>query len=136
MNSLICQYCGETDPLSWTTEVRDRLIANQRCHTCDYWITLSDKDLRELADKYVVTPQWTHYVVEPDKGTGGFRGFGGAPFVINWFNEARDPTRTRNLWHQGEIPELHRHRFTRNAGVLPVKFRLDGNGDMQKERTK
>ncbi|MEV0149746.1 MULTISPECIES: hypothetical protein [unclassified Nonomuraea] len=52
-----------------------------------------------------------HYTIGGD--TGGFRGFGGRRFGIEWF-DGRKAT-TRNLWHQGTVPAEWRHRYPDNA---------------------
>ena len=132
--TITCTWCGEFDKLTWNQETRSRLIDYKRCFNCDFWIRLSAKDSGDRADSYIVTNGWTHYYIEPDGGTGAFRGFGGSPFVIKWHNEGREDTATRNLWHQGEVPELHRHRFTRNGEVHSVQYRLSSNGDLEEVR--
>ncbi len=45
---------------------------------------------------------------------GGFRGFGGREFRIRFYDGRTDVV-TRNLWHQGIIPEHYRALLPDNA---------------------
>lgn len=52
-----------------------------------------------------------HYIIDDeDSKATYFRGFGGAKFRIK-FNDGQIIT-TTNLWHQGEIPENWRDKFS------------------------
>jgi len=115
-NGLKCSYCGEHDRLYWTEHVRKKLIAQQACHGCGFWLDHARRDLIDVADKYrhVITADWGHYIIGSEEG-GRFRGFGGARFTVEWFDKDRPATVTTNLWHQGTIPEHMRHRFEVNA---------------------
>ncbi len=53
-----------------------------------------------------------HYRIGPE-GERGLRGFGGAPWLVRFF-DGRE-VRTSNLWHQGEIPQEWRHLLPDNA---------------------
>ncbi len=117
-----CVDCGGLVTTNWMEKTKQRLIAANRCFTCDHWhgyALTKDNPSHHVIDGH-------HYIVEPDapKGTRGFVGFGGEQFTIE-----RDGRRivTHNLWHQGEIPTHWRDRlpdtscFVRDAIVYPVQ---------------
>jgi hypothetical protein len=59
-----------------------------------------------------------HYAIGPERrGDKQLCGFGGAKFIIQFFDGRR--VETMNLWHQGVIPEHFRIRLPDNAEFLP-----------------
>ena len=117
-DGLTCQYCGKHEPLRWIDSVRQKLIRQQACHTCGFWLDHAHRDSLEAADRdrYVVTDDWEHYLIGLEDAVG-FRGFGGHKFVVEWYDPDRPDTTTTNLWCQGEIPENMRDRFTVNGRI-------------------
>jgi hypothetical protein len=65
-----------------------------------------------MYDASSVIIQGHHFRVGPEK-SGPFRGFGGTPFTIKFY-DGRVVT-TRNLWQQGEIDEAYREWLPDNA---------------------
>ena len=120
VTGLTCQYCGEHDPLRWNEKTRTKLIEQNACHACGFWLDHARRDSIDTADKYryVVTADWEHYMVGLEDGDNPrFRGFGGAKFYVDWRDPERSTTITTNLWSQGVIPEHMRDRFTINADM-------------------
>ena len=114
-----CRYCKTTGVhLTYNEETIKKLLEQGACHECGFWIDQAEAD--EDPDRGgIVTPDYGHYVVGDEDANpgprGSFRGFGGEPFTVYWISRA--PTTTTNLWSQGNIPEIHRHRFTINAMI-------------------
>lgn len=73
--------------------------------------------------KTIAIIEGCHYTYHPDTpGQAPFRGFGGREFKIR-FNDGREIT-THNLWHQGDIPETHKHLLPNNAVFIKEKIKL------------
>lgn len=54
------------------------------------------------------------YYIDPDESdAAGFKGFGGRKFKIR-FNDGTEVT-TRNLWHNGEVPDEWRDKLPDTA---------------------
>lgn len=85
------------------------------CQKCSFWrqhATLAN-------DPCSVRVGGKHYriLAEGDGPCGpAFRGFGGARFDIEFLDGRR--VTTRNLWHQGTIPEHFRGRLPDNAKFI------------------
>lgn len=116
-NGLKCSYCGKHDDLRWQEHVQQRLIDQQACHTCGFWLDHAERDADGDKNRYVITPDWEHYIIGLEDAVG-FRGFGGHTFTVRWEDPKRAPTVTTNLWAQGKVPEHMRGRFTINARGL------------------
>ena len=129
--TITCQYCGEEHLLSYNDETVLKLIRQIACHMCGYWLDreAADKDPDGAMWTHVVTEDWEHYIIADEDARSGprgsFRGFGGSPFWITWFDVDREPTYTTNLWGQSEIPEIHRHRFEVNGTVESARKRRE-----------
>jgi len=113
--TIACQYCGDKAVLTFNEETIAKLLDQQACHGCGFWLDRAADDQGRNKNYHVITPDWEHYVMIDEEVGMRFRGFGGRSFTVNWLDPERQPTVTTNLWHQGEIPELHRHRFKINA---------------------
>lgn len=117
-----CQHCGTSERPHWVREVSEKLIAQSRCFTCNFWIEQKDSDIIEHGDRAVITDEWEHFVISDERSTASaMRGFGGRPFLIR-FADGRE-VYTTNLWSQGRIPVRFRtsgsfHLFTPNAEIF------------------
>lgn len=113
-----CTQCLSHEKAQYVPDVSKRLILNEQCHTCDYWIRQADEP------NGIVTPTYTHYRVHSpnDPLTGGAKGFGGAEFLLVGLSGIGNQTLifTNNLWHQGHIPEHLQEMFRPNFLVLDV----------------
>lgn len=106
---IVCRECGEEDDLNgyYGADERERLSL---CFGCHHWTRL----LALADDPKTVRVNGRHYrISEENTDFCGFRGFGGAKFIVA-FNDGRR-VRTSNLWHQGEIPWWFRDRMPDNA---------------------
>lgn len=101
-----CRECGKRKGVN--TLEKDRLLAVQLCFTCDFWRGYE----RVKDDPRVVRVGGDHYFVEPDS-TSWPLGFGGRRWSVEFFDGRR--VVTKNLWHQGTIPEHFRERLPDNA---------------------
>ena len=111
---MICRECGGEISLEFCEEEKRKLIERQLCFHCHFW---QEKIDMEDAPR-VVRIEGKHYMICEERSgmPGMFRGFGGTPFTIR-FNDGRE-TKTRNLWHQGTIPERFRGRLPDNASFV------------------
>ena len=113
-----CTQCLSYEMAQYIPEVSKRLILNEQCHTCDYWI-------RQASEPGgIVTPMYTHYRFHnPNEPlTGGAKGFGGAEFLIIGLTGVSPQVMifTNDLWHQGHIPEHLQEMFRPNFLVVDV----------------
>jgi len=111
-----CVECGQVFGTHYYEPVKQRLLENNICHTCDFW--RSKLEIRNNPSS--VRIKGTHYIIAPDNpNRNAFRGFGGAEFNIR-FNDGRLVT-THNLWCQGDIPKRFRERLPDNATFVEVR---------------
>ena len=119
VEELNCQHCGREARVTYNDEVKARLIANNRCFECDFWVRMAGQDL-EAANKErtIVTSKYSHYrIVADESGPAKFRGSYGRSFIVTWLDPDRAPSVTANLWSQGTVPERWRHMFKPNAEI-------------------
>lgn len=83
------------------------------CHGCDHWLD----HIKRTADRRIVV-DGTHYLVGP------VGGFGGAKWVIEFFDPTREGFTTHQLWYQGTIPSHFRDRIPDNARFIKEKLDL------------
>lgn len=117
--TIICDWCDQVVTLTYNESTIAKLQRQQACHTCGFWLDHIEDNRGRDKDNYVVTQDFEHYWIGPEND-GGFAGFGGRTFEVEWFDEERGVTQTSNLWGQGTIPERFRDAMTPNA-----KFRTE-----------
>lgn len=106
---VVCRECGEEDDLNGYQGADERARLSL-CFGCHHWTRL----LAVAADPKSVRVNGKHYQISnEDTSWAGFRGFGGAKFIVA-FNDGRR-LRTSNLWSQGDIPWWFRERLPDNA---------------------
>lgn len=97
-------YVADTDtPSEWHSSHPSFTSAMESLkHTREFWEKKMAPAIRD--DKRTVRVEGTHYMVGDEKANPrGFRGFGGALFLIE-FDDGRRVSST-NLWCQGTIPK-------------------------------
>lgn len=94
---IVCKNCGKIDSDNFTGDVGDRMRENQYCFSCAFWYIWANRS----NDPRVVIINNHHYYIGDEDYKSGFRGFGGAKFIIEFF-DGRKVTST-NLWSQGDI---------------------------------
>jgi hypothetical protein len=87
----VCKCCGKEFEKSHFID-----YCSSECLHKDFWDNALDKDA-------VIIDGNCYHIVPDDKSDGGFLGFEGREFKIQ-FNDGRVVV-THNLWHQGEIPK-------------------------------
>jgi hypothetical protein len=110
MSKFKCEECEKTeDTERWRNG--DKLLEQKLCQSCSFWMEL----VRKAGSRDSVRVDGAHFMIFPDVSDGyrGFVGFGGDRFDIQ-FKNGRKIT-TKNLWHQGKIPERFRDRLFDNA---------------------
>ncbi len=108
-----CSICGvENDADRYNDEVKNKQLERKLCFNCLFWVekaenqsphALIDDSFRHMHAKEEIVPV----------PIGGLMvGCGGRRFKV----VKKDGTSfvSNNLWHQGTIPEIHRHRFSPN----------------------
>src|SRR5690606_34918255 len=99
-----CRCCGSVFGTNYY-EIGVELREKGLCFTCNFWTTVVEEVNK--SDKHVIV-DGIKYTVGPQKiPKYGFRGHGGALFIIKLLNSDRI-IKTTNLWCQGEIPERFR----------------------------
>ena len=103
MNCHICNREIET-----TTTLTEHLMTKKLCYECNFWL---EKDRNGIID-------WgNYYHVEPDTDRGP-TGMGGRLYRVHILNG--ETFHTRNLWHEGKIPDRFRDRLPDNARVTEI----------------
>lgn len=104
----LCPGCHEPRR-EWGHGEQEKSYPNG-CFTCQFW---TEKMVPHFRDSPMTARiGGRHYRIGPERA-GGFRGFGGARFIIQ-FHDGRKVV-TTNLWSQGEIPEAYREQLPDNA---------------------
>jgi len=107
-----------------------------------YWLEQREHD-NDPKRCWIVTPNYVHYVVAKDRAdhhdSAGYAGqlftfviksdemaerMKAAGLKVSDYNHDDEDwykLETRNLWHQGYIPQKHRHLWTPNAMIAPAK---------------
>lgn len=107
-----CKICNKEEyPENWTNG--DSMIEHQLCFDCEFWRMQHQLDVEQRGEHNWAVIDGHHYVIEPDNPNSYFQGFGGAEFQIQWDDSTIKTT--KNLWHQGEIPEKWKDTFPNNA---------------------
>lgn len=114
-----CQWCGKNEELHWYEAVNEYLIETGLCFDCGFWlgyILCADTDYTKDGQR-IARINHQHYVICPDNPRPGLgSGYGGRKITLR-FLDGTEVT-TRNLWSQGEIPELFRDQLPDNAEWL------------------
>ena len=103
-----CKYCGEVFDSSLKYNGNKD---NNECFSCWFWDGIKNDD--SIEPNRVVIVDGHHYRYRDDVKFKEIAGFAGHEFHIK-FNDRREVT-TRNLWHQGKIPEYWLKDFPDNA---------------------
>jgi Zn ribbon nucleic-acid-binding protein len=106
----VCSKCGGLVSLNYTNA--DDLKKHKLCFKCDHFRQVKEK---AETNKNRVIIEGNSYHVEPDNPGAYFKGFGGHEFKIVRNDAPETVITTRNLWHQGEIPEIWKEDIPNNA---------------------
>ena len=109
--NFVCKECGEHYHPSMTgAKLRPDL-----CFGCNFWMEKVEWSLDPQEAPYCIRVNGAHYnvgAINP-KNFRGFAGYGGTQFNIKTFDGRYFST--RNMWHQGDIPEHFKDRLPDNA---------------------
>lgn len=127
----ICVECGTWDVYveqgrkRWNEDRLVAMAARKVCFTCSHWCQVMGQAASPHGDPVVVSQSWTVYTVGRENASShGFRGFGGAKFILE-FLDGRT-LRSSTLWCAGTLPEHFRARFPQNARVKACETSGDG----------
>lgn len=111
----VCSKCGGLVQLSWLNPVPQELKEHKLCFKCNCF-----KEVKEIAetDKNRVIIDGTSYHARPDAPDDSFQGFGGRLFRIIRDDDPNNIIVTKNLWCQGDIPEIWKKEIPNNAKFL------------------
>lgn len=115
MSGPACQECGRHFETAYCEPTRSQMIQRQLCFRCNFWTNLHAQKSNH------VFIGGNSYSIEKDLDTGTPKhcaGFGGREFAIR-FNDGR-VVKSRNLWHQGDIPAHFRERLPDTAVFAEV----------------
>jgi len=105
----ICPVCGKADsPTNWIGGLPKEL-----CFNCSFWTEVIEE--YKKGNKVVIDGH--AYVIGNEEARGGFRGFGGRSFIIEFY-DSRQTIVSTNLWHNGEIPKRFRDKLPDNARFI------------------
>lgn len=109
----ICRVCGEHETGSWIDKRAQWMERQQLCFSCSVW----EETLPRRDDPHIVRVKGTQYVIGEERDNGGFRGYGGARWNIEFFDGRR--VTSTNLWCNGDIPPHYRDQLPDNASFVP-----------------
>lgn len=108
-----CRICGGPEQAHYCEPTKTEMTKGQLCFMCHFWQEKIGWREENRPDCFVI--EGHHYKVNPDAPKGAFGvGFGGSKFHIKP-NDGRSEIVTKNLWHQGDVPERFRDVLTDNA---------------------
>ena len=125
-----CQHCGAEEKASYDIATKTRMVENNRCFTCDYWLELSNEHVKDencfvVADNSPSMHPGVHLFIGKESNEKSiFKGFGGRKFEIE-FSDGRKVIST-NVWYQGPVPLRFKHLFTRFAKVNKSAEKAEG----------
>ena len=108
---ITCKECGKASANEWMEPTKSRLAKLSLCFSCGFWQEWVDR--AAAGDPNIVRVNGNHWHIGDENDRGGFRGCGGARWVIR-FHDGREVVST-NLWNQSTIPEHFRERLPDNA---------------------
>lgn len=111
---LKCTICGKEIEESHYRDEIPVLCGNECFHTY-FWNEKVEKygDGTNDYAKTVAIVNGSHYIFHPDSPDTFFTGHGGRQFKII-FHDGR-VVQSKNVWHQGDIPQTHKHLLPDNA---------------------
>jgi hypothetical protein len=92
-----CCVCNEYIEMCYNSKTMIQLTEQRLCFTCNHW-----KQIELQKHKYHII-DGNCYCILPDEPNQPLQGFGGKEFTIKTFDD--QVFVTRNLWHQGEVPQ-------------------------------
>lgn len=101
--------CGSLIDTTYHEPTKSELIASNICFFCNFWIGW----VKKKNQSNIARINGSHYVVGSDNPKAYFKGFGGRKFIIE-FDDGRI-VETKNLWHQGYIPDHFKEQLPDNA---------------------
>jgi hypothetical protein len=107
-----CVICGAPEQAHYSNEMREEMTSRKLCFMCNFWQEKIQWRKENRPDCFVI--EGNHYKVNPDAPNDSFQGFGGSKFVIQPL-DGREAIITRNLWHQGDVPERFKEALPDNA---------------------
>ena len=109
-----CRECGQSDRANYTDPPRGRMLADQLCFKCLYWIEI----IEGLSRPDIAIAGGRYYVIHPmSSQPGRQRGFGGDLFTFR-FADGRLVT-SNDVWNGSPVPEHFRSRLPDNAAIVP-----------------
>lgn len=124
-----CKHCGKEEKASYVEATKSRMVKEERCFTCDYWLELAKQHAKDEKCFVVAedSPSMRPGEHLQDGGfTGGntkWNGFGGRLFEIEFLDGRK--SKSNNVWYQGPVPERFKHLFTRKARVIEPTGKAD-----------
>lgn len=117
MSTLRCKTCGKFYSMTHTTRKDDGM-----CFTCSFWTdrwgrheTQKDKQHPEAISFIVNGGAYIAYHTPGD--TRGM-GFGGSLFIFERLDTG-ERIESRDVWHQGTVPNNFRKQLPDNAKIVP-----------------
>lgn len=108
-----CVVCGKE--IEESRYMGDAILCSSECFHVNFWNEKVAKYGNGTSGyaKTVAIVNGNHYIVKPDSSDSFFQGHGGRQFKIE-FNDGRI-VQSKNVWHQGDIPDTHKHLLPDNA---------------------
>lgn len=102
-----CVECGVQDQAAYTSPTKEKMVERSLCFMCLFW---TEKVESSKSNTFVYKGH--HYTIG-DEDTKGTRGNYGRRYMVAFFDGRH--VLTRNLWHQGAIPDHFRDRLPNTA---------------------
>lgn len=108
-----CTNCGKRVR---TADWADDLFNERLCFDCHFWLPKTLMDDSVLSGRVPLRANGVHRIGYMDNAAGGFKGYGGAPFVFEFFDGRI--ILCCNVWHQGTIPAKWKEKLPDNGRFL------------------
>ena len=120
--TVICSECGKEEKATFGGTVGKLMVEKCLCFECAFWT----EKIEIFSNRHAIIDGKMFYIKDDKpKEYKGFLGFGGRKFNIQ-FNDGQIIT-TRNMWHNGEIPDHFRDRLPDNAVFISEKELTETN---------
>lgn len=109
---MTCSECSkEVEVGRFSEPTNGEMIKQELCFNCHFWT----KRVEEFDNYHRFVANGTHYTIADEHSPSSFRGYGGARWVVTFY-DGREVL-TSNLWCQGDVPEHFRARLPDTATV-------------------
>jgi hypothetical protein len=102
----------------YNATTNNSMSARKMCFDCNFWQDVVES--AERGDHQYVIDNGQCYVAMPPEYGGGFKGFGGMPFLVT-MTDSGEQHISNNLWYKGVVPDEFKDLLPNNAIITEYR---------------